>query len=433
MPKIATPKLSKKKEEALASSEVLNKFASLSDSYKDSDNTSILVTEDYEEKKFPTESIVLNEVLRLDGMPFGGRVVHIHGKEHGGKSTLCYSIVRSYQKYQNAPAVIFDFEHTTTFEYLKALGVNTRPTHLALFKETDIESCIKKAIEYMEAGCKLFVFDSIPKMKHKVDKKDIKSGQAFKASVGRHARAMVEFFDLICPYAMKHDCLLLMVNQIRARIDGSQEAAMAQKYPSYTNLPYVLPGGNSVRFVPSLMIEVNPSKALKGATDDPFLMEPEPETNSGKKVKATRVKVRILKNKVTMGSYREYHLYLRTGKGLDDWMSVRELARFYGLIKNRGAKYIVGNADDPIIVYDNKEAAIRDLVLDQNIEVLSRLRELLVTVIREDDSGSFDAEITEGERMLTGEIDSPEISAAIDEASGVDEFAEFAPDEDDDL
>jgi len=415
-----------KKKDAAVSSETLNKFAALTDSFKSED--AILIDEDYTERYFPTGSIVFDEVLKLKGMPFGGRVVHIHGKEHGGKSTICYSIVGSYQRVLNQPAVIFDFEGTTTLEYLRAVGVNTSRNLLAVFKVTDIEDCIKKAIEYMEAGVKLFVFDSIPKMKSMYDKKDIKSGAAFKASVGEHARTMVRFFDILGPYAMKHDCLFLMVNQIRARIDGSQEAMLAQKYPSYTNLPYVLPGGNSVRYVPSLMLEVNVQKALKGATDDPFLMEPEPEENSAKKVVATRVKVRVLKNKVTMGSYREYPIYLRTGKGLDDWISVRELARHYGLIRNKGARYLVGKEEEPIMMYENKEAAIKDLVLDQNLEVLTRLRELLVEVIREDESNTFNTQLTEAERFLIGDLE--DIKKSSDEDDEIDMSA-LTPEEED--
>lgn len=414
----------KKKSEELTG-DMVAKFAQLTDSFKDDDNT-ILVDEDFNERKVPTGSIVLDEVLRLQGIPFGGRVIHIHGKEHGGKSTMCYHMVKSYQKETGQPAVIFDFEGTSTIQYLQSLGVETGRTKLALFKISDVEDCIQKAVEYMEAGCKLFVFDSIPKMKYKYDKKDIRSGQVFKASVGEHARIMVKFFDVLLPYAMKHDCCFLMVNQIRARIDGSQEAAMAQKYPSYTNLPYVLPGGNSVRYVPSLMIEVNAQKALKGATDDPFLMEAEPDTNSAKSIKATRVKVRILKNKVTMGSYREYPIYLRVGKGLDDWMSVRELARNYGLIRNRGAKYIVGTDDNIIATYDNKEQALRDLVYDQNVEVLSRLREQVVAAIRNDNTGSFDTVLTEGEMLIAGHredgVDMGELEA---------DLSEFQPDDDD--
>lgn len=381
--------------------DTLAKFAQLSESFKDDDG-SFLIDESYVEHKVPTSSIVFDEVLGLEGLPFGGRVVHIHGKEHGGKSTICYHLVKSYQQKVKQPAVIFDFEGTTTIEYLKNLGVNTNKGLLAVWKTTDIEDAIKKAIEYMEAGVKLFVFDSIPKMKHMYEKKDIRSGQAFKASVGEHARIMVRFFDILLPYAMKHDCSFLMVNQIRARIDGSQEAAMAQKYPSYTNLPYVLPGGNSVRYVPSLMIEVNAQKALKGAVDDPFLMEAESDSNSNKSVKATKVKVRILKNKVTMASYREYFIYLRTGRGLDDWMSVRELARSYGLIRNKGAKYLVGKDDDIIITYDNKEQAVRDLVYDENVEILTRLREQVVEAVRSDNSGAFDTELTDAEKLIAG-------------------------------
>jgi RecA/RadA recombinase len=406
--------------------DIYAKFAALNESFKKDNTGAIMIDSSYDEKKVPTGSIVLDNVLKLEGLPFGGRVIHIHGKEHGGKSTICYHMVKNYQKATKMPAVIFDFEGTATVPYLTSLGMDLRPERLVVWKISNTEDCIQKAVEYMEMGIKLFIFDSIPKMKQKRDKKDVRSGQVFKPSVGEHARQISRFFDILLPYAMQHDCLFIMVNQIRARIDGSQEAAMAQKYPSFTNLPYVLPGGNSVRYVPSLMIEVNTAKALRGATDDPFLMEAEPDNNTVKATVATRVKVRILKNKVTMGSYREYPLYIRTFKGVDDWMSVRELARSYGLIRNKGSKWIVGIDENVITTYDNKEQAIRDLVYDQNMEVLTRLREQVVAAIASDDTGSFDTTLTEGEMMVAGHkedgIDMGELDTSALDPDDDDEF-----------
>ena len=359
---------------------------------------------DVEEKFTPFGSIVLDNVLRLRGMPRGGRVIHIHGKEHGGKSTICYSAVKSYQRVEDEPVAIFDFEGTATGDYLRKIGVDTSRGSLVVFRPSSVEEAIKQTITLMKAGVKLFVFDSIPRMKSMIDEKEILNGGAFKASVGEHARGMQKFFDITLPYAIKYDCLFLMVNQIRARIEMTNEAMMASKYPSITNLNYTLPGGNSVRFVPSEMIEVNVAKAFRagGYADDPFILEP--GDNKGDYV-ATKVKVRILKNKITTGGYREFHLWLRPGLGIDDWISVRELARKYGFIFNKGKRYIIGEESKPIIVFDSKEEAIRNLVTEPDYELLGRLRNLVIEAVNED-HGAYTAEISQAEKFIAGDSES---------------------------
>lgn len=355
---------------------------------------------DVEEQFIPTDSLVLDHVLKLRGIPRGGRVLHIHGKEHGGKSTLTYNICKAYQKSTGEPVCIFDFEGTATAEYLKRNGVNVNRDALVLFRESSIEKSIQKTITLMKAGVKLFVYDSIPRMKNQIDEKSIMNGDAFKGNYGAHAKALNAFFDMVLPYAQQYDCTLIMVNQIRARIDASMEAQLAQKYASITNLNYVLPGGYAVRFYPSLMIEVNVAKALRaggGETD----WDIEPGDNKGDYI-ATRIKVRILKNKVTMGGYREYSLYLRPGLGLDDNISVRELAHKYNLIQRKGGKYVVGLDSDPIATYATKDEAIRDLVIEQNPTVLRKLKALVIEAI-DNDNESFNATVSAEELAVVDE------------------------------
>ncbi len=352
---------------------------------------------DVEEEFTPTGSIVWDQVLRLKGIPRGGRIIQIHGKEHGGKSTLTYNICKGYQKATGQPVCIFDFEGTATGEYLRLNGVNTERDALVLFRENSVENCIKKTITLMKAGVKLFIFDSIPRMKSQIDEKEIMNGSAFKATYGGHAKSMNLFFDTLLPYAQQYDCVFIMVNQIRARIEQSMEAQMAVKYATITNPNYQLPGGWAVKFYPSLTIEVSVGKALRaggGETD----WDIEPGDNKGGYV-ATRIKVRVMKNKVTMGGYREHILYLRPGLGLDDNISVRELAHKYKLIQNKGRKYIIGLETNPIATYDSKDEAIRDLVIDQNPNVLAKLRQLVITAI-ESDNDAFKAEISADERDI---------------------------------
>lgn len=369
-----------------------------------------ILTGNSEETLTPYGFLTLDYVLKLKGIASRGRVIQIHGNEFAGKSTLTYCLNRNYQKATGEPVAIFDHERTVTSKYLRSIGVD-EDMALIYFPDS-IEEAAKMAIEAMENGVRLFTFDSIPRMKPRVDSKLIKNGEAFNPSIGKHARAIQDFYDNLLPHAAEHDCTFLMVNQVRARIEAGMEASLAAKYPSMTNLPYTLPGGKSARFVPSTMIELQTKKAFRaGGGKDDFLFEP--GDNKGPFI-VTQVRARALKNKVTDGGFREGTLWLRPGQGMDENISIRELARQFNLIDYSGRRWFVGaNADEAIIVYNNKEEAIRDLVIDQNPKVLEPLRELVVKTIEQDQSSRFNLQLEEGEdtnklaTYLKGEDETP--------------------------
>jgi hypothetical protein len=88
-------------------------------------------------------------------------------------------------------------------------------------------------------------------------------------------------------------------------------------------------------------------------------------------------------------------------------MSIRELAREYGYITNSGPKYYVGKSKEEAIAgYPSKDAAIEDLVTNENPEVLGKLKELLAESIKNDSTGRHATVVTAEEiRMAEGEED----------------------------
>ena len=364
---------------------------------------------DVEEERVPFGLLALDNILQLGGLPRRGRVLQFHGQEHGGKSTLCCKVVANYQAHTGEPAVINDFEGTLSWDYLKKIGVD--PEMAVLYTPDSIQSACAKTLEHMENGTRLFVFDSIPAMRSLVEAKDIKSGKAFKPTMGRHARAIQEFFDVMLPWAKRYDCTFLMVNQVRARMDGTYEAEIAQKYPSFTNLPYTLPGGRAARYYMSAMIEVNVKKAWKygkayqktGGVVDEFVLGPDlPVSQQGDFI-ATEIAARILKNKMSGGGYRGGTIWMRPGQGIDDYISVRQMAREYGLIFASGKKWIVGEHENPIVTYDTKAEALEDLVIKCNREVLDRLKPFVASYI-DHDKVNFSSEVDENvQNYMEGE------------------------------
>ena len=276
-----------------------------------------------------------------------------------------------------------------------------------------IAEASRRMLEQLKSGIRFFVLDSIPRMKNRVDEGDILSGKVFKEDrPGVHAKQMTRFWDTMLDYFAEYDATVIAVNQTRARIEATQEARFAAKYPTFTNLPYMLPGGKLTRFVMSVMVELKRVKAYRSGElidENAFVMEPNPQGGKEKgDFVATKVRARVIKNKINDGGFREAPLFMRSGVGLDDLMGLRYLACQYGLIAKRGSKYYVGDKDEPVATYGSKEKAIQDLVVDQNPEVLSALRPLVVSAIEEDQS-SFIASMDVAEKAyLEGEIDMDE-------------------------
>lgn len=360
-----------------------------------------VLTKDWVDELVPYGLITFDSVLGLGGISRHGRVTQVHGNEGVGKSTLTYQIAANYQQYTGEPLGVFDFEGTGTPAYLEKIGVDMDMVRLIQPNSTD--KAIQETVRLLQEGCRYFVYDSIPSMKSMVDEKDIMSGKAMRGSYGKHAQTMTKFFDILCPYMKEYDGHMLMINQTRARIDDSLEAKWANDY-SFTNLTYTLPGGRICRFMPSVMIElkmvkeVKPleaGKAASGKVDtDPFVVPPATPETLGKPL-WNRVRARTLKNKVTGGGYREGFIWVEPGVGINDAMSVRELARDYGFIANSGAKYFVGKSKDEAIAgYPDKQSAIQDLVINPNKELMAKLKELVAEAIANDQSSRFAATLT---------------------------------------
>jgi hypothetical protein len=159
-----------------------------------------------------------------------------------------------------------------------------------------------------------------------------------------------------------------------------------------------------------LIKEVKPIEPSKASPDrvetDPFVVPFATPQTSGKPM-WNRVRARTLKNKVNGGGYREGYIWVEPGNGINENMSIRELAREYGYITNSGPKYYVGKSKEEAIAgYPSKDAAIEDLVTNENPEVLGKLKELLAESIKNDSTGRHTTIVTADEiRMAEGEED----------------------------
>lgn len=328
-------------------------------------------------------------------------------------STLTYQIAANYQQETGESLGVFDFEGTGTPDYMEKIGCDM---DMVKFIQPDsMEDSVIETLDLILQGCRFFIYDSIPWIKAEIDEKDIRSKKAFKASYGKHAQDMGKFFTALLPRIRRADGHIMMVNQTRSRIDDSLDAKYANDY-SYTNKTYVLPGGRICRFTPATMIEmrmdraVNPydGKAGQGPHKDPFIVEPATKDTEGKPC-VNRVRVRTLKNKVTGAGFREGFIWVRPATsptpGIDNLMSIRELAREHGFIANKGAKWYVGkSAEEAFVTYPNKDAAIEDLVVNRNPAIHKKLEIILKDAIAADTTGRYTSTVTKEEiDMIEGD------------------------------
>lgn len=384
-----------------------------------------VLTKDHVDELVPYGLITFDSVLGLRGIKRHGFVSQIHGDEGVGKSTLTYQIAANYQKATGEPLGVFDFEATGSPEYLAKIGCDLEM--VKFIQPFSIEDSVNKTLDLLSQGCRFFIYDSIPWMYGELDEKDIRNKKAWRASYGKHPQLMDKFFKMVLPRVRRADGHVLMVNQTRTRIDDSKMAEYASDY-SYTNRTYTLPGGRICRFTPSTMVELMMLREVKaydgadgtGPHKDPWVVEPETKENAGHPV-VNMVRARSLKNKVTGAGFREGHLWVRPATsampGIDNFMCIRELARDYGFIFNKGAKWLIGDSDtDEIIMeYKNKDAGVEDLVVGRNPKVHAQLSALLAKKIATDTTGRHTTLVTKEEiDMIESTDDNPQVGKGFD-------------------
>jgi RecA/RadA recombinase len=354
---------------------------------------------DFKETLIPYDHIVLDSVLGLKGIARHGSVTQFHGDEGAGKTSSAVCSAAAYQKTTGEPIAYFDYEGSSSPEFLKRCGVDT--DMLFFMQPASIQDAIKEHVRLMdEVGVRLFVNDSIPFMDTKIEKKLIYNGKAFKGNYGSHAKTISTFYKMLRPYTQEFDASLLMINQTRDRIDDSTEAGWASEH-SYTNRIYTLPGGRMARFAPSVMMELTLKKALAPKaiadmeTDEIFILD---VCEPGQKLDPTMnlVRCRTLKNKPTGAGFRKADIYIRPGRGWDETVSILALGRSLKLITNSGAKWSIGKAGEAFATYPNKADAIENLVIKRDMEVLGKLKSL-VTASLAGNEAMFAAEVSSEE------------------------------------
>jgi recombination protein RecA len=279
-----------------------------------------------------TGALSLDVALGGTGIP-RGRVIEIFGPESSGKTTICLHIIAEAQRAGGSAAFI-DVEHAFDPSWGKRLGINLEELMV------NQPSCAEEALEICEMlvrsnALDVVVIDSVAALvtKHELE------GQMGDQQVGAQARLMSQAMRKLTGISSKSRTSVLFINQIREKI--------GVMYGS----PETTPGGRALKFYSSVRLDVRRVGMLK----------------DGEEVIGTRVKIKVVKNKVAP-PFRQAEVDILFECGMSRESDLLDTAVESGVASRSGTWYNYGD----MRLGQGRENA--RLFLRDNPEVFKELR-----------------------------------------------------------
>ena len=275
--------------------------------------------------------------LALGGGFPKGRVVEIFGPESSGKTSLALHAIAEVQKVGGVAAFV-DAEHALDPTYAAALGVDVNNL---LVSQPDTGEAALEIVDQLvrSAAVDIVVVDSVAAL---VPRAEIE-GEMGDAHVGLQARLMSQALRKIAGNMSKTGCLVIFLNQLRAKIGGISYG------PQETTT-----GGNALKFYASVRLDIRRIQTLKKGQDEYGI----------------RARVKVVKNKVAP-PFRRAEFDIIFGEGISTLGCLVDLAEETHLIRRKGAWY--SYKDDNIA--QGRDNAI--LYLKEHPDVKTELETLL--------------------------------------------------------
>ena len=253
-----------------------------------------------------TGSIGVDAALGVGGVP-RGRIVEIFGPESSGKTTLSLHIIAEAQKVGGLAAFI-DAEHALDAEYAKKLGVDI--DNLLVSQPDSGEQALEIAEVLVRSGAiDLIVIDSVAAL---VPRAELE-GEMGEMQMGLQARLMSQALRKLTGIVSKSRTCLVFINQIREKIGVM-----------FGN-PETTSGGRALKFYSSVRIDIRRMAQIK----------------EGEEVVGSRVKVKIVKNKVA-APFRQAEVDVGYGEGISKTGELIDIGLENRIIEKSGSWFSYG-------------------------------------------------------------------------------------------
>jgi recombination protein RecA len=282
-------------------------------------------------ESIPTGSVSLDLALGIGGIP-KGRIIEIYGPESSGKTTLANHIVAEVQKLGGVAAFV-DAEHALDPEYAGKIGIKLNDL---LISQPDTG---EQALDIVETlvrsnAVDIIVVDSVAALTPRAEIE----GEMGDSHMGLHARLMSQALRKLTGIISKSNTTVIFINQIRMKIGVM-----------FGN-PETTTGGNALKFYASVRIEVRKAAQIK----------------QGDKIVGSRVKVKIVKNKVA-APFKTAEFDIMYNEGISRAGDALDTGVTFGVVTKNGNTYSYGESKLGV----GREAA--KTFLKQNQDVLSAI------------------------------------------------------------
>ncbi|AMV37455.1 recombinase RecA [Planctomyces sp. SH-PL62] len=254
-----------------------------------------------------TGALSLDLALGGKGLP-RGRIIELFGPESSGKTTIALQAIANAQKIGGVAAFI-DAEHALDPSWCKRIGVDIES--LLVSQPGSAEEALQIAeMLVLSNAVDIVVVDSVAAL---VPKAEIE-GEIGDSHVGLQARLMSQALRKLTGGVSRSKCVLVFINQIREKIGvmfGSPETT---------------PGGRALKFYSSCRVDVRRIGPVK----------------DGEEITGSRVKVKIVKNKVAP-PFRTCEFDMMYTSGISREGDILDMALADKLVEKSGSWFNYGD------------------------------------------------------------------------------------------